>query len=200
MTVHKIAAGDSAAYVAYLASQGPERRCGDYYLGHEGRPAEGPSQWLGQGAVALGLAGEVGREDILSLWQGKDPRSGQQLVRFAHGVHTAAVDCTFSAPKSVAIVWVLGDQQTRDRVELAHQQAVETALAHLEAHPAVAASTLLEQAELAAAAPEPAELVEELEQEPEAESETAPEQPEPHRELEPGWTLVDEPEQGAERE
>jgi hypothetical protein len=135
----------------------------------------------------------VGREDLLSLWQGKDPRSGQQLVRFPHGVHTAAVDCTFSAPKSVAIVWVLGDQQTRDRVELAHQQAVETALAHLEAHPAVAASTLLEQAELA-------ELEEELEQAPEAESETAPEQPEPHRELELGWTLVDEPEQGAERE
>lgn len=47
MTVYKIAAGDSAAYVAYLASQGPERRCGDYYLGHEGRPAEGPRQCLG---------------------------------------------------------------------------------------------------------------------------------------------------------
>ncbi|MHB8556364.1 MAG: hypothetical protein ACYDCB_12060, partial [Candidatus Dormibacteria bacterium] len=33
MTVHKIAAGDTAGYVAYLASQGPERRRGDYYLG-----------------------------------------------------------------------------------------------------------------------------------------------------------------------
>jgi len=134
MTVHKIAASDTAGYVAYLASQGPERRRGDYYLGHEGQPAEGPGEWLGQGAVALGLTGEVQREDLLALWQGRDPRSGEQLVRHAHGVHTAAVDCTFSAPKSVAIVWALGDQKTRDRVEQAHQQAVEQALSHLEAH------------------------------------------------------------------
>jgi len=124
MTVHKIAAGDTAGYVAYLASQGPERRRGDYYLGHEGRPAEGPGEWLGQGAVALGLSGEVDRDQLVRLWQGQDPRTGEQLVRFAHGVHTAAVDCTFSAPKSVAIVWALGDQSTRDRVEQAHQQAV----------------------------------------------------------------------------
>ncbi len=134
MTVHKIAAGDTAGYVAYLASQGPERRRGDYYLGHEGQPAEGPGEWLGQGAVALGLSGKVDRDHLLRLWQGQDPRTGEQLVRHAHGVHTAAVDCTFSAPKSVAVVWALGDQSTRDRVERAHQRAVQVACAHLEAH------------------------------------------------------------------
>ncbi|MHB8330621.1 MAG: MobF family relaxase [Candidatus Dormibacteria bacterium] len=134
MTVHKIAAADTVRYVAYLASQGPERRRGDYYLGHEGRPAEGPGEWLGQGAVALGLSGEVDRDQLVRLWQGQAPRSGEQLVRHAHGIHTAAVDCTFSAPKSVAVVWALGDQSTRDRVEQAHQQAVKVACAHLEAH------------------------------------------------------------------
>jgi conjugative relaxase-like TrwC/TraI family protein len=134
MTVHKIAGSDTERYVAYLASQGPERRRGDYYLGHEGRPAEGPGEWLGQGAVALGLSGEVDRDQLLRLWQGQDPRTGEQLVRSAHGIHTAAVDCTFSAPKSVAVVWALGDQATRDRVEQAHQQAVRVACAHLEAH------------------------------------------------------------------
>jgi len=59
-----------------------------------------------------------------------------------------------------------------------------------EAHPAVAATTLLEQAELAAAGPT----------EPEAEQEPAPEPPEPPREPQPGWTLVDEMEHGRERE
>ncbi|MHB1501167.1 MAG: relaxase domain-containing protein [Candidatus Dormibacteria bacterium] len=54
--------------------------------------------------TARGLAGEVQREDLLSLWQGRDPSSGEKLVRFAHGVHAAAVDCTFPAPKSVAVV------------------------------------------------------------------------------------------------
>ncbi len=134
MTVHKIAGSDTERYVAYLASQGPERRRGDYYLGQEGRPAEGPGEWLGKAAVALGLSGEVDRDQLLLLWQGQDPRTGEQLVRPAHGVHTAAVDCTFSAPKSVAVVWALGDQATRDRVEQAHQQAVLVACAHLESH------------------------------------------------------------------
>jgi conjugative relaxase-like TrwC/TraI family protein len=76
----------------------------------------------------------VDRDHFLRLWQGQDPHSGEQLVRHAHGVHTAAVDCTFSAPKSVAIVWALGDDNTRDAVERAHQQAVQVACAHLEAH------------------------------------------------------------------
>ncbi len=63
-----------------------------------------------------------------------------------------------------------------------------------EAHPAVAATTLLQQAEQAAATPaEP-----EAEQEPEFEP--APEPPEPPREPEPGWTLVDELERDRERE
>jgi len=61
-----------------------------------------------------------------------------------------------------------------------------------EAHPAVAATTLLDQAELAAAAP--------AEQEVKQESEPAPEPPEPPRETEPGWTLVDELERDRERE
>ena len=134
MTVHKIAGGDTVRYVAYLASQGPERRRGDYYLGLEGRPAEGLGEWLGLGATALGLSGEVDRDQLLRLWQGQDPHSGEQLVRPAHGVHTAAVDCTFSAPKSVAIVWALGDQRTREAVEQAHQKAVQVACSHLEAH------------------------------------------------------------------
>ncbi len=59
-----------------------------------------------------------------------------------------------------------------------------------EAHPAVAATTLLEQAEMAGAAPA----------EPEAEPAPAPEPPEPAREPEPGWTLVDDLERDRERE
>jgi len=61
-----------------------------------------------------------------------------------------------------------------------------------EAHPAVAATTLLDQAELAAAAP--------AEQEVKQESEPAPAPPEPPRDLESGWTLVDELERDRERE
>ncbi|MHB8330915.1 MAG: AAA family ATPase, partial [Candidatus Dormibacteria bacterium] len=61
-----------------------------------------------------------------------------------------------------------------------------------EAHPAVAATTLLEQAAQAAAAP--------AEPEAEAEPEAAPAPPEPAREPEPGWTLVDDLDRDRERE
>jgi ATP-dependent exoDNAse (exonuclease V) alpha subunit len=66
-----------------------------------------------------------------------------------------------------------------------------------EAHPTIAATTLLQQAELAAAAP--AELAPEPEAEPEP-AEPTPEPAEPHVELEPGWTLIDELGREAERE
>jgi hypothetical protein len=56
--------------------------------------------------------------------------------------------------------------------------------------------TLLDQAELAAAAPAEQEVKQEVKQE----SEPAPEPPEPPRDLESGWTLVDELERDRERE
>ncbi|HUY61343.1 MAG TPA: MobF family relaxase [Candidatus Dormibacteraeota bacterium] len=140
LTVHKVGAADTAGYAAYLASQPPgpgtDRR-GDYYLGPEGQPAEGPGQWRGQGAVALGLAGTVDREALQRVWAGQDPQTGDALVRHAHGTHVAAVDATFSAPKSVSVVWALGDPATRAALEAAHDRAVAVGLAHVERHAAL---------------------------------------------------------------
>ncbi|MGC8474343.1 MAG: ATP-dependent DNA helicase, partial [Candidatus Dormibacteria bacterium] len=82
---------------------------------------------------------------------------------------------------------VITDSASLDTPEGDTQAAMEALAARwAEAHPSVAASTLLQQAELAAAAP--AELA------PEAEPGPA----EPRTELEPGWTLIDQPE--AERD
>jgi conjugative relaxase-like TrwC/TraI family protein len=51
-------------------------------------------QWIGKGASALGLAGDVAREDFSSLLQGIHPRSGAVLVPAAthNGRHDAGWD------------------------------------------------------------------------------------------------------------
>lgn len=99
----------------------------DYY-------AEGglsPSEWQGQGAEALGLSGEVDRDQFRELLDGRIGE--QQLGTFRDGQleHRPGWDVTLSAPKSVSIMAeVAGDR----RLIAAHGQAVKTAMAHVERH------------------------------------------------------------------
>ncbi|WOF44393.1 relaxase domain-containing protein [Sphingopyxis indica] len=99
----------------------------DYY-------AEGglsPSEWQGAGAEALGLSGEVDRDQFRDLLDGKI--GDQQLGTFRDGQleHRPGWDLTLSAPKSVSIMAeVAGDR----RLIAAHGQAVKTAMAHVEKH------------------------------------------------------------------
>jgi conjugative relaxase-like TrwC/TraI family protein len=99
----------------------------DYY-------AEGglsPSEWQGAGAEALGLSGEVDRDQFRELLDGRI--GDQQLGTYRDGQleHRPGWDVTLSAPKSVSIMAeVAGDR----RLIAAHGQAVKTAMAHVEQH------------------------------------------------------------------
>jgi conjugative relaxase-like TrwC/TraI family protein len=99
----------------------------DYYA--EGGFA--PSEWLGQGAQALNLAGAVDRDQFARLLEGHV--SGQSLgtMRDGEWEHRPGWDITFSAPKSVSIMAeVAGDR----RLIAAHERAVKTALGLAEQH------------------------------------------------------------------
>lgn len=90
-----------------------------------------PSQWQGQGAEALGLSGEVDREQFRALLDGRI--GDQQLGTFRDGQleHRPGWDVTLSAPKPVSIMAeVAGDR----RLIAAHGAAVRTAMAHVEKH------------------------------------------------------------------
>jgi conjugative relaxase-like TrwC/TraI family protein len=117
-------------------SRDPEAtRRGDYYLGPDGGASEGTGRWHGKAAAELGLTGTVTREDMLRVWEGRDPRTGDVLIRRGQdGHHVAAVDCTFSAPKSVSVVWALSDPVMRAAIE-AQDRAVAVALDHIERNP-----------------------------------------------------------------
>jgi conjugative relaxase-like TrwC/TraI family protein len=100
---------------------------GDYYTkgGAEG------SAWGGGLAQELGLAGEVGSDQLRALLQGKV--ADQQLGRHRQdGIqHHPGWDFAISAPKSVSIMALaVGD----DRIIQAHERAVDVALSYLEEH------------------------------------------------------------------
>ena len=70
--------------------------------------------------------------EFIALMEGRHPRTGGWLrPEGAGGGRGGGIDLTFSAPKSVSVMWALGDQQERREIEAAHAAAVTDAMAHL---------------------------------------------------------------------
>jgi len=134
LTVAKIAASGAAAYGQYLEGRTIALEAGDYYL-QAGERVEAPGRWaLGeQGAEALGVdaARAVAAEQFRALMAVRNPGTGEPLrAGGAGGEAVAAIDATFSAPKSVSAVWALGSPELRAALEAAQERAVDAALAH----------------------------------------------------------------------
>ena len=102
------ALGGLVAYYAGLAAD-RERRDGlargpiDYYLD----PAEPAGRWRGRGCEAMGVGGEVKSEQLAALLAARHPRTGMRLGRGFGTKSARAFDATFSAPKSVSVLWAL---------------------------------------------------------------------------------------------
>jgi conjugative relaxase-like TrwC/TraI family protein len=95
----------------------------DYYTAGK----EAPGEWLGSSAARLGLEGRVEPEALLRVLEHEDPRSGARLTR-GHSVPSVlGYDATFCAPKSVSLLFGLGDPETSNEVRNAHDAAVAKA-------------------------------------------------------------------------
>ena len=101
-----------------------------YYLNGE----EPSGRWWGRAASDLGLSGQVGPEGFLAVMAGVDPVSGEVLGRRYGEGSVRGYDATFSAPKSVSVLWALGDGQVREQVVEAHDTAVDAVLGWVEDH------------------------------------------------------------------
>ena len=111
----------------------------EYYANYLAQaPGEVPGVWAGTQAADFGLDGDVSQDDLLALLEARDPVSGTPLGRpfsdrtMSNGRVERAVagfDATFSAPKSVSVLWALTQDE---RLLDAHDIAVSAALAHLE--------------------------------------------------------------------
>src|ERR1700740_2318760 len=73
----------------------------DYYSGK----GEAPGEFIGAAAPTLGLEGVVGRDELLTLFAGADPKTGEQLARRGARSSVTGFDLTFSAPKSVSVLY-----------------------------------------------------------------------------------------------
>ena len=106
----------------------------DYYLD----PDEPPGRWWGNGRHDLGLDGTVTGDELRSVLEGRHPRSGVRLGRSFGDKSARGFDATFSAPKSVSVLWALTpDPWVRAEVLAAHDAAVDAALGWFQTHGAV---------------------------------------------------------------
>jgi conjugative relaxase-like TrwC/TraI family protein len=130
--IRRIAAGRVDYYLADLAVELP---VSVLWSGGAGR-------WVGEAAADLGLdvarggardrAAPVEASQFRSLLAGRHPGTGRPLPTGHRRV--AAYDLTFSAPKSVSVVFALGGEETARAVVASHLEAVDGALAYLERH------------------------------------------------------------------
>jgi conjugative relaxase-like TrwC/TraI family protein len=102
----------------------------DYYA-QRGEPV---GRWSGTGAHCLGVSGTVTPEQLQALLNGRHPLTGQRLGRTWWSSTNVAFDVTFSAPKSVSLLYAVGDEATRRAVLEAHEAGVDAALQYLQAH------------------------------------------------------------------
>lgn len=136
MTAASIPASAAGGYGDYLHSRTVAPEQGDYYLGPDGAPTEAAGRWL-TSPDALERVGitqhpTVAPDDLRALMEGRRP-DGDDWLRPAgpDGSRAGGLDLTFSAPKSVSIVWAIGAQQDRALIERAQRQAVDSAVEYV---------------------------------------------------------------------
>ncbi len=124
LSIGKIALGQHRYYEQQVA-KGRD----DYYSGR----GEAPGEWVGTGAEALGLSGRVSGAQFTALLASSDPRHPERRLRSSpSNPKVAALDLTFSAPKSVSVLAAIGSDELTRELILAHEQALRAALSYLE--------------------------------------------------------------------
>ncbi len=117
-------------------------RNGANYLSHHLRKndywAEGEKavvgEWIGDGARALGLSGEIADKPFDALRQNRHPITGESLTARDQANRVAFFDVQLSAPKDVSVLAMVGGDE---RVRTAFVESVKVALAEMERFAAV---------------------------------------------------------------
>jgi TrwC relaxase len=124
LSIGKIAQGQHRYYERQVA-----RGEDDYYSGR----GEAPGEWTGAGARALGLTGRVSAEQFNALIAGHDPRDPAARLRSSEqDPKVAAFDLTFSAPKSVSVLFAIAPGHVSGQLVACHEEAVRAAVEYLQ--------------------------------------------------------------------
>ena len=124
LSIGKLGAGGrTERYYTQAVAQGRE----DYYSGK----GEAPGRWVGAGAASLGLSNEVDADDLGTLLRGVNPKGGELRSMSQDGA-VSGFDVALHAPKSVSILFGIGDERVATATREAHDLAVGQAIAYLE--------------------------------------------------------------------
>jgi conjugative relaxase-like TrwC/TraI family protein len=143
LSIGKLGIGHCAYYERSVA-QGAD----DYYSGK----GEQHGTYIGRGTSDLGLDGVLANGDLNDLMRGRLPDGSQwhdrqhqhklapRRLKLKNGCvveqkapqPTAAFDLTFSAPKSVSVLWGLSDGPVAEDIKQAHSEAVRQAMDYME--------------------------------------------------------------------
>jgi conjugative relaxase-like TrwC/TraI family protein len=108
----------------------------DYYL--DDLAQELPSatdarvDWVGQASEGLGLQGPIEPAHLRAVLQGRHPTTGSRLRSDRASV--PGLDLTFTAPKSVSLLFALAGDEATHQVLAAHRAGVGGALSYMERH------------------------------------------------------------------
>lgn len=117
--------------VVSIGAKGSASGAAEYYASNNNFTSpdlpEQKGEWGGIAAERLGLSGSVESQTFEDLLNGYLPNGA--AITNNGGVHSPGLDMTFSAPKSVSLLALLGKD---DRIAPAHLSAVKTTLAWVE--------------------------------------------------------------------
>jgi conjugative relaxase-like TrwC/TraI family protein len=119
----------------YYSNQVQHGAC-EYFLG----VGEAPGRWHGRGLDALGLEPKavVAERELEALFgRALHPKDRQQLGSGWRTDGVTGFDLCFSAPKSVSVLWAIGEDTVPGSVAAAHRAAVTAALRYLDSHAAL---------------------------------------------------------------
>jgi conjugative relaxase-like TrwC/TraI family protein len=124
LSLGKLAPGQQQHYLDIVA-----RGAEEYYTGAR----EAPGQWLGAGSGHLGLVGDIDADALGWVLEHVDPATGTYRLTAAKSAPVVAgFDATFCAPKSVSLLFALGDPEVSNEVRNAADAAVTASLTVLE--------------------------------------------------------------------
>jgi conjugative relaxase-like TrwC/TraI family protein len=135
--MHRLTTSRVEYYLSDLAHELPLPR-----RGGEG----GQALWWGRAAEGLGLRGPIDPAHLRAVLDGRHPTSGHRLR--SERATVLGFDLTFSAPKSVSVVFALGGEEAARHVVAAHHEGVHGALRYVESHALSASRGSGEQREI----------------------------------------------------
>lgn len=121
ITVNKSAAAAKSYYSEGLSKQ-------DYYSQKD----EIIGKWYGKAADKLGLSGDISKDDFSALCDNKKPNSDENLTPRTNEERRVGYDFTFSAKKSVTLLYALGDEKQKAEILNSFRSSVHETMSEIE--------------------------------------------------------------------